>query len=35
MGEGWGLFMPYLGSKHRYTFYPAAIGGLVTLSAGD
>jgi len=25
------LFVPHIGSKHRYTFYPVAIGGLVTL----
>jgi len=39
-GEGWWgglyeLFVPHLGSKHRYIFYPAAVGSLVTLSAVD
>jgi len=38
LGEGWwkglyGLPVPHLGSKHRYTFYLAAIGRLITLSA--
>jgi len=27
------IFMRFLGSKSRYTFYPAAIGRLVTLRA--
>jgi len=29
------FFMRHLGSKRRYTFYPEAIGCLVTLRVGD
>jgi len=30
-----GLFVPHLGSKHWYTFYPAAVSGFVTSSVVD